>query len=145
MLNQIFGYGKFRYSSDLCLNHISRESTDVNSEVRVFQGEIWMADLGSKGGNVQSGKRPVIVLQNDIGNKYSPTTIVVPLTSRLKKDLPVHADLGTQYGLKKVSTSLMEQITTINQSCLISKIGKLDGKGFEIIKRSIIESFKGIL
>lgn len=119
--------------------------SDVKTVNRVFQGEIWIADLGSKDGSIQGGKRPVIVLQNDIGNKYSPTTIVVPLTSRLKNALPVHADLGMQYGLKKVSTSLMEQITTINQSCLISKIGKLDEKGFATIKKSIIESFKGIL
>lgn len=119
--------------------------SEIKTINRVFQGDIWIADLGSKDGSIQGGKRPVIVLQNDTGNKYSSTTIVVPLTSRLKNDLPVHADLGTQYGLKKVSTSLMEQITTINQSCLISKIGKLDGKGLEIIKNSMIESFKGIL
>lgn len=129
--------------------HAAQQVTVTFSEIKtincVFQGEIWIADLGSKDGSVQGGKRPVIVLQNDIGNKYSPTTIVVPLTSQLKNDLPVHADLGTQYGLKKVSTSLMEQITTINQSQLIIKIGKLDEKGFEAIKKSIIESFKGIL
>lgn len=117
----------------------------VNPATEIFQGEIWIADLGSKDGSVQGGKRPVIVLQNDTGNKYSPTTIVVPLTSQLKNALPVHADLGTQYGLKKVSTSFMEQITTINQSSLITRIGKLDEKGFEIIKKSIIESFKGFL
>lgn len=119
--------------------------SEIKTINRVFQGDIWIADLGSREGNVQGGKRPVIVLQNDMGNKYSPTTIVVPLTSRLKNDLPVHADLGTQYGLKKVSTSLMEQITTINQSSLITRIGKLDKKGFETIKNSMIESFKGIL
>lgn len=119
--------------------------SEIKTINQIYQGEIWIADLGSRDGSIQGGKRPVIVLQNDMGNKYSPTTIVVPLTSRLKNDLPVHADLGTQYGLKKVSTSLMEQITTINQSCLISKLGKLDEKGFEAIKKSIIESFKGIL
>lgn len=119
--------------------------SEIKTINRVYQGEIWVADLGSKDGSVQGGKRPVIVLQNNVGNKYSPTTIVVPLTSQLKNDLPVHADLGTQYGLKKVSTSLMEQITTINQSQLIARIGQLDEKGFETIKNSIIESFKGIL
>lgn len=119
--------------------------SEIKTINRVYQGEIWIADLGSKDGNVQGGKRPVIVLQNNVGNKYSPTTIVVPLTSQLKNDLPVHADLGTQYGLKKVSTSLMEQITTINQSQLIARIGQLDEKGFKTIKNSIIESFKGIL
>lgn len=118
---------------------------EIKTVNRIFQGEIWLADLGDKSGCIQGGKRPVIVLQNDIGNKYSPTTIVVPLTSKLKNILPVHIDLGTRYGLKKVSTSLMEQITTINQSQLISKIGTLDTEGIEAIKNSIIASFKGIL
>ena len=118
--------------------------SEIKTINRVFQGEIWIADLGSKDGSVQGGKRPVIVLQNDTGNKYSPTTIVVPLTSRLKNDLPVHAEFGTQCGLKKVSVSIMEQITTIHQSQLIAKIGKLDENGIETVKNSIIESFKGI-
>lgn len=127
------------------LEQVTVTFSEIKTINHVFQGEIWIADLGSKDGSVHSGKRPVIVLQNDTGNKYSPTTIVVPLTSQLKNDLPVHADLGTQYGLKKVSTALTEQITTVNQSSLITRIGKLDEKGFDIIKRSIIASFKGFL
>lgn len=127
------------------LEQVTITFSEIKTINRVFQGEIWIADLGGKDGSVQGGKRPVIVLQNDTGNKYSPTTIVVPLTSQLKNSLPVHADLGTQYGLKKVSTVLTEQITTVNQSSLITKIGKLDEKGFDIIKRSIIASFKGFL
>lgn len=118
---------------------------EIKTINRVSQGEIWIADLGNKGGSVQGGKRPVIVLQNDIGNKYSTTTIIVPLTSQLKNDLPVHADLGTQYGLKRLSAALMEQITTINQSQLINKIGVLDEQGFESVKKAVIASFKGIL
>lgn len=68
---------------------------------KILQGEIWIADLGERDGSIQCGKRPVIVLQNDVGNKYSPTTIVVPLTSQLKNLLPVHTDLGVECGLKK--------------------------------------------
>lgn len=127
------------------LEQVTVTFSEIKTLNNIFQGEIWVADLGAQCGNIQGGKRPVIVLQNDVGNKYSPTTIVVPLTSQLKNDLPVHADLGTQYGLKKVSTVLMEQITTINKSSLIAKIGKLDERGFEVIKRSIIASFKGFL
>lgn len=119
--------------------------SDIKTINHVFQGEIWIADLGGKEGSVQGGKRPVIVLQNNIGNKHSSTTIVVPLTSQLKNNLPVHADFGAQYGLKKVSTVMTEQITTVNQSSLITKIGKLDEKGFEVIKNLIIASLKGIL
>ena len=145
MLNQIFEYGNFRCGSDLCLNHIFGEFANVNSETRIFQGEIWLADLGSKGGSIQGGKRPVIVLQNDVGNKYSPTTIVVPLTSQLKNDLPVHAELGAKYGLTKVSTALTEQITTINRYQLISKIGDLNPEGFGAIRKAVIASFKGLL
>ena len=118
---------------------------DIKRLNRILQGEIWLADLGERDGNIQSGKRPVIVLQNDIGNKYSPTTIVVPLTSQIKNLLPVHCDLGVECGLKKTSTSLMEQITTINQSQLIKRIGALDEEGYKAIKRAIVDSFKGIL
>lgn len=118
---------------------------DIKRLNRILQGEIWLADLGERDGNIQSGKRPVIVLQNDIGNKYSPTTIVVPLTSQIKNLLPVHCDLGVECGLKKTSTSLMEQITTINQSQLIKRIGALDEEGYKAIKRAIVASFKGIL
>ena len=118
---------------------------DIKRYNRILQGEIWLADLGERDGNIQSGKRPVIVLQNDIGNKYSSTTIVVPLTSQIKNLLPVHCDVGVECGLKKTSTSLMEQITTINQSQLIKKIGALDVEGYKAIKSAIVASFKGIL
>lgn len=118
---------------------------DIKRYNRILQGEIWLADLGERDGNIQSGKRPVIVLQNDVGNKYSPTTIVVPLTSQIKNLLPVHCDVGVECGLKKTSTSLMEQITTINQSQLIKKIGALDVEGYKAIKSAIVASFKGIL
>lgn len=118
---------------------------DIKRYNRILQGEIWLADLGERDGNIQGGKRPVIVLQNDIGNKYSPTTIVVPLTSQIKNLLPVHCDVGVECGLKKTSTSLMEQITTINQSQLIKRIGALDVEGYKAIKSAIVASFKGIL
>ena len=118
---------------------------DIKRYNRILQGEIWLADLGERDGNIQSGKRPVIILQNDIGNKYSPTTIVVPLTSQIKNLLPVHCDVGVECGLKKTSTSLMEQITTINQSQLIKRIGALDVEGYKEIKSAIVASFKGIL
>ena len=118
---------------------------DIKRYNRILQGDIWLADLGERDGNIQSGKRPVIVLQNDVGNKYSPTTIVVPLTSQIKNLLPVHCDVGVECGLKKTSTSLMEQITTINQSQLIKKIGALDVEGYKAIKSAIVASFKGIL
>lgn len=127
------------------LEQVTVTFSEMETINHVFQGEIWMADLGSKDGSVQGGKRPVIVLQNDIGNKYSTTTIIVPLTSQLKNNLPVHADLGTQYGLKKVSTVLTEQITTINQYQLINKIGVLNPEGFGCIRKAMIASFKGFL
>ena len=118
---------------------------DIKRYNRILQGEIWLADLGERSGNIQSGKRPVIVLQNDVGNKYSPTTIVVPLTSQIKNLLPVQCDVGVECGLKKTSTSLMEQITTINQSQLIKRIDALDVEVYKAIKNAIVASFKGIL
>lgn len=119
--------------------------TNIRRLNAILQGEIWMADLGKRDGSLQSGIRPVIILQNDVGNKYAPTTIIVPLTSQLKNFLPVHAEIGTESGLKKISTSLMEQITTINKTQLIKKIGQLGIDELEAIKDSIIASFKGIL
>lgn len=77
---------------------------------------------------MQSGIRPVIVLQNDIGNLYSPTTQIIPLTSKKKKKLPTHAVIPAtkSSGLNSDSIALAEQITTISKDRLIRKVGEVD-------------------
>ena len=82
----------------------------------VRKGEIYYADLAPVKGSEQGGVRPVLVIQNDIGNKYSPTTIVCILTSQKNKsDIPTHVFLGQKFGLPKESFALLEQIRTIDK------------------------------
>ena len=95
-----------------------------NSYSCVKRGEIYYADLGVNDGSIQSGIRPVLIIQNDVGNKFSPTVIVVPLTSQSKKNMPTHVLFGTETGLTKPSVCLCEQITVIDKSDLRGLIGK---------------------
>lgn len=96
--------------------------------MKVKRGEIYMADLPNIGGSIQSGYRPVLIVQNNIGNKYSPTTIVVPITTKKeqKQYLPTHVRANKQPGLKPNSTVLCEQIMTVNQDSLKLQIAKLN-------------------
>ena len=93
--------------------------------MKVRRGELYYADLSPVVGSEQGGVRPVIVVQNDIGNKYSPTIIVAPVTSQMNKaKLPTHVKLkGNKYGLPKNSVALMEQLRTIDKTRLREKIG----------------------
>lgn len=89
-------------------------------------GDIWMCDLPSRNGSTQNGFRPVFILSNNMNNTYSTTLNVIPLTSKMnKKKLPVHVELWDyqEYGLKKPSTMLIEQITTVSTDNLSSFIG----------------------
>lgn len=85
------------------------------------RGDIFFADLS----NISSkrGCRPVIVIQNDIGNINSSTVIVATITSSHKKQLPTHISLDRRHGLKKPSVATLEDILTINKSCLINYLG----------------------
>ena len=93
----------------------------------VKRGELYYADLSPVVGSEQGGIRPVLVVQNDIGNKYSPTVIAAAITSKLNKaKLPTHIELSSkEYGLEKDSVVLLEQIRTIDKSRLKEKIGEL--------------------
>lgn len=89
----------------------------VHTAIR--RGEVFFADLHGGVGYEQNGERPVVVLQNDMGNRYSPTVIVAPLTSsRMKKPLPTHVWCGTDSGLLKNSCILLEQIRVIDKTRL---------------------------
>ena len=94
----------------------------------VRRGDMYYADLSPVIGSEQGGIRPVLVIQNDIGNKHSPTVIVSAITSQLNKNrLPTHIELGSkELGLKSNSVLLTEQIRTIDKSRLKEKIGHID-------------------
>lgn len=91
------------------------------------RGEIYLAELPKGMGSEQSGLRPVVVIQNDCGNKYSPTTIVAVITSKRKADIPTHVPLSAEkYNLKYDSTILAEQLFTLDKKRLHTKISSLD-------------------
>ncbi len=90
----------------------------------IKRGQIYLADLNPVTGSEQGGVRPVVVIQNDIGNRYSPTVIVAAITARVKKDMPTHAKLRST-GLLKDSIALLEQIRTIDKSRLCEYIGEV--------------------
>ena len=94
----------------------------------VKRGDIFYADLSPVVGSEQGGIRPVLVVQNDVGNRYSPTIIVAAITSQINKaKLPTHLELpGDEYGLSKNSVFLAEQVRTIDKRRLKEKIGHLD-------------------
>ncbi|MBC8586921.1 type II toxin-antitoxin system PemK/MazF family toxin [Paratissierella segnis] len=94
----------------------------------VKRGDIFYADLSPVIGSEQGGVRPVLVIQNDIGNKYSPTIIIAAITSQINKaKLPTHVEItAPEYGLPKDSVVLLEQIRTIDKKRLREKIGKFD-------------------
>lgn len=98
------------------------------SNLVVKRGDIYYADLSPVIGSEQGGVRPVLVVQNDIGNRYSPTIIVTAITSQINKaKLPTHVEIeASEYGLTKDSVILLEQIRTIDKKRLEEKIGHLD-------------------
>ena len=94
----------------------------------VNRGELYYADLSPVVGSEQGGLRPVLIIQNDIGNKYSPTVIIAAITSQISKaKLPTHIELEkSKYNLAKDSVVLLEQLRTLDKLRLKDKIGALD-------------------
>ena len=110
--------------------------------MEIKRGELYYADLSPVIGSEQGGIRPVLVVQNDIGNKYSPTVIVAAITSRLNKaKLPTHIFLNAYtYGLEKDSVILLEQIRTLDKSRLQHKIGDLGPQEMKQVNRALLVS-----
>ena len=94
----------------------------------IKRGDMFYADLSPVVGSEQGGVRPVLIIQNDTGNKYSPTVIAAAITSQTGKNkLPTHIEIGSDdNGLKSDSVVLAEQIRTIDKSRLKEKIGHID-------------------
>ncbi len=109
----------------------------------VKRGDIFYADLSPVVGSEQGGVRPVLVIQNDIGNKYSPTVICAAITSQINKaKLPTHVEIiATEYDLVKNSVILLEQIRTIDKKRLKEKICNLDKNLMKEVDKSIKVSF----
>ena len=109
--------------------------------MNVKRGELYYADLSPVVGSEQGGVRPVLVVQNDTGNKYSPTVIAAAVTSRINKaKLPTHIELPQAYGLQKDSVILLEQIRTINKKRLMSRIGQLPPATMSRVNKAILIS-----
>jgi mRNA interferase MazF len=91
----------------------------------VFRNDIFYADLGITLGSEQGGVRPVIIIQNNMGNKFSPTVLVAPVTSRqTKAKLPTHVELSPlDTGLEKDSVALLEQVRVLDKARLKEKVG----------------------
>ncbi len=109
----------------------------------VRRGDIFYADLSPVVGSEQGGVRPVLVVQNDIGNKYSPTIIVAAITSQINKaKLPTHIEISAEeYGLPKDSVILLEQIRTIDKKRLKEKIGFLSSEMMKKVDEALQISF----
>ena len=107
--------------------------------VTVRRGDIFFAELSPVIGSEQGGTRPVLIIQNDIGNQYSPTTIVAAITSQLDKaKLPTHIEIACETcGLAKDSVILAEQIRTIDKRRLREKVSSLDEVTMEKVNQAL--------
>ncbi|MBD7983940.1 type II toxin-antitoxin system PemK/MazF family toxin [Sporosarcina sp. Sa2YVA2] len=109
----------------------------------IKRGDVFFADLSPVVGSEQGGTRPVLVIQNDIGNRFSPTVIVAAITAQIQKaKLPTHVEIDAdRYGFERDSVILLEQIRTIDKSRLTDKITHLDELLMEQVDEAIEISF----
>lgn len=109
--------------------------------MKVKRGDIFYADLSPVVGSEQGGVRPVLVVQNDVGNKYSPTVIIAAITSQMNKvKLPTHVEVSAEFGLPKNSVVLLEQIRTIDKKRLREKVGFADEFFMKKVNEALIKS-----
>ena len=108
----------------------------------VKRGDIYYADLSPVIGSEQGGVRPVLIIQNDVGNRYSPTVIAAAITSQQEKsNLPTHIKINASCGLAKDSIVLLEQVRTIDKQRLKEKMGALDVPSMDKVDRALSVSF----
>lgn len=109
----------------------------------IKRGDMYYADLSPVVGSEQGGIRPVLIIQNDVGNRYSPTVIAAAITSQTNKSrLPTHINISSKdFGLMKNSVILAEQIRTIDKSRLMEKIGEVDENVMEKVNSALGISF----
>ena len=114
----------------------------MESNWKFQRGDIYFVKLEAGVGSEQNGARPAVILQNDVGNKFSPTVIVASITSRvgIKAKLPTHYFINTEDGLQAPSIILLEQIRTIDKKRLDSYIGHLSQKNIDGVNEAILIS-----
>ena len=129
-----------RFLWKMILKEIWQRLSNLNSEIR--RGDLYYADLSPVVGSEQGGVRPVLVIQNNIGNKYSPTIIIAAITSQINKaKLPTHIELDCKkYSLVKNSVVLLEQIRTIDKKRLREKVSRLDNDIMVSVNRALLIS-----
>ena len=112
-------------------------------DTSVRRGDIYFADLSPVVGSEQGGTRPVLIVQNNVGNRYSPTVIAAAITSQIHKaKLPTHIELsGQSFGLTRDSVILLEQIRTIDKRRLREKMGCLNEEVMEQVDEALVVSF----
>ena len=115
----------------------------MDPKMSVRRGDIYYADLSPVIGSEQGGIRPVLIIQNDVGNKYSPTVIAAAITSKTEKSkLPTHIDVyAEKYGLARDSVILLEQVRTLDKKRLKEKMGHLDEDVMNRVNDAITVSF----
>lgn len=120
--------------------YIKLKKKMIKSDIK--KGDIYYATLNPAIGSEQKGERPVVVLQNDCGNKYSPTVIVAPLTKIIKKEkLPTHILIHNNDFLRYNSLILLEQIRVIDKSRIISYMGSLLDYQLDKVNRALVDVF----
>lgn len=106
--------------------------------MKVKRGDVFYADLSPVVGSEQGGVRPVLVIQNDMGNRYSPTIIIAAITSQTNKTrIPTHVKVDPRIGLPKNSVVLLEQVRTIDKKRLRDKVGTFDEAAMVLIDESL--------
>src|SRR5699024_1715979 len=112
---------------------------DWGVAMNVQRGDVYFADLSPVVGSEQGGIRPVLVIQNNIGNRFSPTVIVAAITAQIQKaKLPTHVEIGAdEHGFDRNSVILLEQIRTLDKQRLTDKITKLDDDTMEEINNAL--------
>lgn len=108
--------------------------------MEIKRGDIYYADLSPVIGSEQGGVRPVLIIQNDKGNHYSPTVIAAAITGRKKRWMPTHVRLYRQAGLSRISCVMLEQVRTIDRARLIRYIGSLDEGTMEAVDTALAVS-----
>jgi len=118
------------------------EKSFLTTPISIRRGDLFYADLSPVIGSEQGGLRPVLIIQNDIGNKYSPTIIAAAVTSQLTKaKLPTHIEVKEgDFGLAKTSVILCEQIRTLDKRRLKEKIGSVDKMTINKVDKALLIS-----
>lgn len=109
----------------------------------IKRGDIFYADLRPVVGSEQGGIRPVLIIQNDVGNKHSPTVICAAITSKMKAKLPTHVEIEAEkYDIVKDSVILLEQLRTIDKRRLKDKVCHLDREAIEKVNKALLVSLE---